>query len=456
MVRKFQRKTDHGKTTPDVMLQAVRHVKLNGISCNKAAIKFGIPRNTLRRYMDKIPEKDIYNNEQTVPSIPTGYWKNRQVFNEANEKELVNILQHASEIFFGLNQKEVRILSYQMAVKNNLTIPKSWTERKQAGSEWQIKFLEKHKNIHIRKAVASLPTANSFNRTDVDKFFDILSNAMESYNFEAHNVWSMDEIGITSVKCQSRVITRNRFKLVSGNVYAEGDNLVTLAVATSASGNSIPPFFIFPRNESQEHCTADNPKETMDASKKFGWMYEDYFIQFLKHFHSLVDCTFEKPILLLLENHKSYLSIRGLTFARKNGIILLSIPPDCSDLLQPMGKAVFTSLKQHINSACNSWIQKHPEKPMTIYNIPEIVTSELPKAIVKDDIKTGFQSTGIYPLNARTVLSHVDFASECVPDVPNLKIEENVDSELDKPATSHSEELIAIAMCETMMIEPSN
>jgi hypothetical protein len=49
----------------------------------------------------------------------------------------------------------------------------------------------------------------------------------------------MDETGVTTVQTPERVIARRGF--------AERGKLVTLDLAVSATGNTVPPFFIFPR-----------------------------------------------------------------------------------------------------------------------------------------------------------------------------------------------------------------
>ena len=64
-------------------------------------------------------------------------------------------------------------------------------------------------------------------------------------------------------------------------------------------------------------------------------------------------CTKERPCLLILDNHESHLSIDGLTYAKENGVVMLSLPPHCSHRLQPLNRSVYGPLKKHVNSACD-------------------------------------------------------------------------------------------------------
>ena len=79
-------------------------------------------------------------------------------------------------------------------------------------------------------------------------------------------------------------------------------------------------------------------------------MTEEMFVLYLKHFVKFARCTKERSCLLILDNHVSHLSIDGLTYAKENGIIMLSLPPHCSPRLQPLDRSVYGPLKKHVNS----------------------------------------------------------------------------------------------------------
>ena len=52
------------------------------------------------------------------------------------------------------------------------------------------------------------------------------------------------------------------------------------------------------------------------AANPSGWMAEEIFVLYLKHFVKFARCTKERPCLLILDNHESHLSIDGLTYAK--------------------------------------------------------------------------------------------------------------------------------------------
>lgn len=77
-MRNFKRKSGKGNTPPDVMLRAVREIKLNNKSIRGTARDFDIPEATLRRFCKKFTHEEITGNAPE-PTTNVGYFRNRQV-----------------------------------------------------------------------------------------------------------------------------------------------------------------------------------------------------------------------------------------------------------------------------------------------------------------------------------------------------------------------------------------
>lgn len=143
---------------------------------------------------------------------------------------------------------------------------------------------------------------------------------------EVH-LWNADETGVSTVSKPSKIIAAKGKRNVGSVTSTERGTNVTLLVAVSATGASVPPLFVFPRKKYQDHFVRDGPPECIGAGNASGWMTDVEFLLFIKHFISYVKPTKELPVLLLLDNHSSHLSVPILDLAKNNGVVMLSIPP---------------------------------------------------------------------------------------------------------------------------------
>ncbi len=279
-------------------------------------------------------------------------------------------------------------------------------------------FMKRQPSLSIRCPQATSLTRNtSFNRHNVSLFYNNLANVLDKNKFEGKDIWNMDETGVTTVQEPENVVAGRGVRQVGAVTSGERGTLVTVACAGNALGNMIPPMFIFPRVNFKDHFIRDGPPGCIGAANKSGWMMEDHFLQFLKHFHHHTRASLDAKVLLILDNHSSHLSVRGIDFCRENGIVMLSFPPHCSHKLQPLDRTVYGPLKRHVNTFCDTWMRSHPGLTMSIYDIPGIVRLALLLAGTPGNVQNGFSSTGIWPYN-RDKFKDSDFAPSLVTDRP--------------------------------------
>ena len=85
----------------------------------------------------------------------------------------------------------------------------------------------------------------------------------------------------------------------------------------------------------KDHFLATAPLGSKGSANKSGWMQNTDFVAFLQHFKDSVRPSKTAPVLLLLDNHISHLSIDGINLARESGIIMASFRPHCQMPLRP-------------------------------------------------------------------------------------------------------------------------
>ncbi|KAJ8958628.1 hypothetical protein NQ318_016353, partial [Aromia moschata] len=129
-------------------------------------------------------------------------------------------------------------------------------------------------------------------------------------------------------------------KKVGAAISGERGRTITGVFCVSASGNYVPHMLIYPRKRMAATLQKNGPIGTSFRCLKNGWINSELFVEWLKHFEQHVKPTDINPILLVLDNHASHISIRAYNFCKEKHIHMVSLPPHTSDNLQPLDLTV--------------------------------------------------------------------------------------------------------------------
>ncbi|XP_004206812.2 uncharacterized protein LOC101235674 [Hydra vulgaris] len=229
---------------------------------------------------------------------------------------------------YGLSTKSTRLLAYEFAVKNNKICPSSWIKNKIAGIDWLQGFMKRQPKLFLRTPEAtSFAQPTAFNRHTVGEFFQNLKTVRNRYKFDPYCIYNVDETGLTTVQKPVRVLAGKGSKQVGRIISAERGTLVTVYCASNAIGNSIPSLFVFPRVKFHDYMIKEGSPGCLGFANPSGWMNSDIFIEWIKYFVRYLNCSHESPVLLLLDSHKSHISVRALDLAIQHEITMLSFPP---------------------------------------------------------------------------------------------------------------------------------
>lgn len=415
IMRTYKRKSDRGKVPLDVINLAAKEVLDDSRPVRTVAKQHGICHITLRRFVMKL---------KAGGSATYGYAGNRQIFTSAQERILVDYVKTASAIYFGLSPVMLRKLAFDCAVFNGIKVPESWSTKKIAGIDWLSGFLKRNNDLSVRTPEAtSLARATSFNRQNMASFFDKLAEVVDRYKFEAADIWNFDETGLTTVQKPRKIVASKGVKQVGALTSAERGELITIGLSVSADGKSVPPMMIFPRKNYKDYFLRGAPVGSIGVSNPSGWMTETEFCTYIRHFVKYSRSTVDRPVLLLLDNHGSHLSIEAISYAKDHGVVMLSFPPHCSHKLQPLDRSVYGPFKKYASESQDGWLRNNPGKTMTIYDLPQIAAEALSRAASPVNIANGFKVAGIVPFD-RNIFTDSDFAPSFVTDRPMTEVPE--------------------------------
>ena len=80
------------------------------------------------------------------------------------------------------------------------------------------------------------------------------------------------------------------------------------------------------------------------------------------HFKKYAHPTKNDPVLLIIDNDSSHISLKAVRFACDNRIIILILPPHSNHKMQPLDISIFNSLKTKFAIECDKWMTQHPEE----------------------------------------------------------------------------------------------
>ncbi|XP_073956414.1 uncharacterized protein [Choristoneura fumiferana] len=410
MVKKGTRSSE---VDEDAMKSAIEEVFNKTLSIRKSAQKYGVKPTTLESRLSKI-NKQVAGEEDNTVRVFSSKYSSNQVFTAEEEIQLNTYILNCSKMHYGLTIVQVRKLAYEFAKAKKLRYPHTWDHNKMAGKDWLDSFRKRHTNLSLRKPEnTSAARCFSFNKTAVNDFYGNLEKVYTKYKFTADRIFNFDESGISTVLNTPKVLAEKNQKQIGQLVSAERGELVTFGGIISAGGNTIPPLFIFPRVHFKDHFMTGAPEGSLGIATKSGWINSGIFLEVLKHIQKKSSCSKDNPILLLVDNHESHVTIEAVDYARDNGIVYLSFPPHTTHRLQPLDVGIFGPFKAKLKTAFNDWHVNNPGKTLNIYNIPQLAKLAYFESFTGKNITSAFEKTGIWPFN-KLAFSDDDFAAVSV------------------------------------------
>ncbi|XP_040570832.1 uncharacterized protein [Lepeophtheirus salmonis] len=265
--------------------------------------------------------------------------------------------------------------SYEFGKANDISMPDSWTTNSAAG-------FRKPNGLSCRKPEVTLLTRSiPFNRVTVAELFSNLSDVYNRYKFSPQDVYNIDETGFTTIQALSIAVSQVGKKPVWSVTSGERGQLVTVLCSINAGASAIPCSMCF-RGQKLAHPSSMEPCPEQRLQLPY-----------------LTRCSKDLQVLLTMDNHESHVSLKAITIAEDNDILILPLPPDTSHRLQPLDRTVNEPMKRCYDNASDDWLQSHPARQITIYEIAELTERVHTVDFTPSNAISEFQATGISPLN---------------------------------------------------------
>lgn len=387
MPRNYTRKTEIASYTSDNLQNALDAIRNNGKKIRETGRHYKIPESTLRKKLSE--------------NVPTPSRLGRKAtFTKEIETDLKDYVLMLAKLFYGLTPKELRRLAFRYAEQNNISHNFN-VDKGLAGKDWLYGFLKRNAEIKLRQPEGtSLNRISSFNAEATQLFYSNIQTLMQKFKFEPNRIYNIDETGITTVqkKCP-KVYGPKGAKKVGAAISGERGRTITAVFCMSAAGNYIPPMLIYPRKRMPPTLQKNGPIGASYKCSKNGWINTELFLSWLSHFAKHAKPTAADPILLVLDNHSSHISIASYEFCKGNNIHMVSLPPHTSDHLQPLDLTFFSPLKNALYREYDLHLTTTGHQKITEYDVAELLNKAFMKVATIEKAVSGFRSAGICPFN---------------------------------------------------------
>ncbi|XP_046684823.1 MFS-type transporter clz9-like [Homalodisca vitripennis] len=395
-----------GKWTEESMKAVVQSVLKGEKSIRESSQRYCVPKSSLS---DRL--KNLKRGQEAVLKPNTDNKGTFQrTFNEEQERMLYEHCKKLDAQLMPLNRTEFMKLAYQFAevLKVKHRFNKS---TKMARKAFYYDFMTKYEDLSLRTAQStSLQRAVGFNKEQVSRFFDKLTELMTKYTFPPSRIFNADETGVSVVHTSSlKVISSKGKKQVGKLTTAERGRNVTILLCINATGDQfIPPLFVLPRQRIDVELKKDAPLGSIFDGQPNGWITKDGFLKWLTLFQERVKSDEKSPVLLIVDGHGSHKDLDVIVFAKEHHIHMISLPPHTSHKMQPLDRAIMKPFKNAYNEACSLWMRRYPLMKIALKDIAGLVNEAFLKICRMELAKSGFACTGISPLNPN-IFTDLDF-----------------------------------------------
>ena len=394
-----------GQWSLDSLQAAVRDVLMYGKSERMTSIKFGVPRQTLRRHIIKVK-----NGEGVSKRLGT-----KTVLSEDQEEELVSLILYFEERLFGCTRPDVRSLVYQFCEVNGITHPFN-KENKVAGVKWLRAFMARHPILAVRiPEQMSFARAFGFTKVKVDEYMNLLKQILfdEEGNqvIPPSQIYNVDETGYSICHKPNKILARKGKKDVHTLTIAERGKTITAIICASATGQFLTPMLIFPRVRMRKELIPLPNGSVVGEASPSGWVNEDLFYKWFEDIfiQSVQPRARKEKTLLILDGHSSHTkNIRLINTAKENNVIIVSLPPHTTHRLQPLDVSVFKSLNSAYNKEVQNWLREHPGQRLTEWDVAPLFYTSFKRAAGVENATNGFRKCGIHPFSPESVAKLVE------------------------------------------------
>jgi hypothetical protein len=375
------------------LLLALEDMK-KGETASAVSKKYNIPRSTLiYKSTGKTP---IDRKMGPAPRLGTD-----------SEKMLVNWVMAMAARGFPVTKTDLLISVHQISKDMNMThlFPNG-----RPGNKWLSLFLKRHPEVSDR-TVEKLSHVRASVSEDMIRNWhaEVTSYLKEQGSLQVledpKRVFNTDESAFFLCPKGEKVLgirgQKNVYEIHTGS---DKENL-TVLVNANAANTVAPTLVVYPGQRLPSAIKLTFPKDWAIGRSDSGWINGEVFFEYFANnfYRWLKDQKVVFPIIMFLDGHKSHMTYYLSKFCSDHNIILISLPPNCTHILQPLDVALFKPLKSGWLKAVHQWRMTNEGEKLSKYNFAPMLEKVLEDCTRGSTLENGFKRCGLCPWNVDAV-----------------------------------------------------
>jgi len=281
-----------------------------------------------------------------------------------------------------------------------------------AGKLWPYNFVRRCPELKTRFSRAyDFQRALCEDPKLIGDWFQLVANMRAKYGIQDCDFYNFDETGfMMGVICSSMVVTRADRRGRGKQLQAGNREWATAIECVSSDGYALPPLLIVQgvNHLASWYTECDLPPSWVIKTSPNGWTDNETALEWIQHFNTHTKARQQGVYrMIVLDGHESHISAQFEDYCKTNCIITICLPPHSSHLTQPLDVGCFSALKRAYGRELEDLIKAYITHITKLEFFIAFKSAHL-KVFTLDNIKGGFQGSGLVPYNPQAVLSKLD------------------------------------------------
>lgn len=387
VARKVPGRRTYGNYSRETLRTAINEIISGRMSYRQASERYGIPVGTLSRKR--------HNKNMGKPGHPT-------LLSTAEEQNIVVAILTASDWGYPFEPEDVKLIVKSYLDRSGKQIRQF--QNNKPGDDWVSLFMKRHKNEIKKRLCENIKRARAaVTRETIEVFFDNIQKELDSV--PPSNLINYDETCFIDDPGKTKVLIRRSSKHPD-RIIDSSKTATSVMFAVAADGVMLPPYVVYKAENVWSTWIEGGPDGCIYNRTGSGWFdqgtFEDWFLKVIVPYFRRKDGN--KAIIG--DNLASHLSLKVIETCQEMGIKNIFLPPNSTHILQPLDVCVFRPMKGAWRKVLKRWRNRN-KGPIRKDFFPRVLKATLDKlsATNSDNIKSGFSTCGIHPVNRDRILT---------------------------------------------------